>query len=99
MNGVRTALGISILILLGAFLPHHGYNYFILLKWVVFLTAGWAASVLSKNQPPSFFIFVAVAVLHNPFLKFHFLRDTWLVLDGVTAAWFAIQAVRRIDVK
>jgi hypothetical protein len=81
--------------LAGAFLPDHGYNYFVLLKWVVFLTAGWAAVILSKRQNSTFFIFVAVAIIHNPFLKFHFSRDIWLVLDGVTAAWFAFHAIRK----
>lgn len=92
---IRIALGLSTLLLAGAFLPHHSYNYFILLKWVVFLTAVWAASKLSKNQSLAFFIFVGVAILHNPFLKFHFSRDTWLVFDGISALTFLLSITNK----
>jgi hypothetical protein len=91
MHPVRYALLAAAVILAGAFFPHHNYNYFVLLRWVVFATAAWAAVVESERKRVfAVVVFCLVAVLHNPFMKFTFHRDTWLALDGLTAVWFAI---------
>ena len=95
MPPLRIALLVAALVLVGAFFPHHSYNYFVLLRWVVFGTAAWAAVVEGDSKRRvACVVFCLVALLHNPFLKFSFHRGTWLVIDGMTAAWFALQAIR-----
>ena len=56
MLPIRYALIASALIAAGAFYPHHSYNYFVLLKWVVFATSIWAAIIESgkKRMPAPF---------------------------------------------
>lgn len=94
MPPIRYALIASTLIAAGAFYPHHNYNYFILLKWALFATSVWAAVIESeKKRTFAVVVFCAIALIHNPFMRFHFERNTWLVIDGVTAAWFGFMAL------
>lgn len=89
LHPIRYALIISALIVAGAFYPHHSYNYFVLLKWAVTGTAVWAAVAEGeKKRTFAVMIFCMVALIHNPFFRFSFPRDTWLVIDGITAVWF-----------
>ena len=92
MQPIRYALIASALLAAGAFYPHHNYNYFVLMKWVVFGTSTWAAFLEGeKKRTFAVTVFCAVALIHNPFMEFQFERKTWLVIDGVTAAWLALQ--------
>lgn len=94
MQSIRLALFLSALVCAGAFYPHHNYNYFILLKWVVFATSIWAA--VDESEKKRMFVvavFAVVALIHNPFFRFHFSRDTWLVIDGITGVWFIYVAI------
>lgn len=91
MKPAQYALVVSALVLLGAFYPNHSYNYFVLLKWVVTLTAVWGAIHAYQNRRgASTFLLAGAAILHNPILKFSFERETWLILDGTTAVLFLV---------
>lgn len=94
MHPLRVALIIAGLLAAGAFYPNHSYNYFILLKWVLFATSIWAA-VLDGESKQSFalVVFGAIALIHNPILKFHFEREVWLVIDGITSAWMIFKSI------
>lgn len=95
MHPIRYALIVSGLIAAGAFFPHHSYNYFVLLKWAVTGTAVWAAMVEGESKRTfAVVVFCAMALIHNPFFKFSFPRETWLMIDGATAAWFVYRAIR-----
>ena len=95
MPPIRIALIVSGILAAGAFYPDHSYNYFLLLKWVVFATSIWAAVIEGENkQTFSVVVFGAIAIIHNPIMRFHFDRNTWLVIDGATAAWFAFQSLK-----
>jgi hypothetical protein len=88
MNPIRYALIISALLAAGAFYPDHSYNYFVLLKWVLFATSIWAVVIeREKKRIFSVAVFCALALIHNPIMKFHFERDVWLVIDGMSAVW------------
>ena len=94
MHPIRIALIISGILAAGAFYPHHSYNYFVLLKWVLFATSIWAAIFESeKKRTFTVVIFCAVALIHNPFMRFHFERNTWLMIDGITGAWLLLKAL------
>lgn len=95
MHPIRYALIVSGLLAAGAFYPHHSYNYFVLLKWVLFATSIWAAIIEGeKKRNFGVIVFSAVALIHNPIMKFHFERNVWLVIDCMTVAWFFIQKFR-----
>lgn len=88
MHPIRYALIVSGLIAAGAFYPHHSYNYFVILKWVLFATSIWAAVLEGENKRTfAVVVFCAVALIHNPIMKFHFERDVWLIIDGISAGW------------
>jgi len=95
MHPIRYALIVSAILAAWAFYPHHNYNYFILLKWALFATSIWAAVIEGeKKRTLAVVLFCAIALIHNPIMKFHFVRYTWFVIDGVTAAWFVLQAIK-----
>ena len=95
MHPFRYTLIISALIAAGAFFPHQGYNYYVLLKWAVFGTAVWATVIeAEKKRTFAVVVFCAIALIHNPIMKFHFNRNIWLVIDGTSAAWFTFQALK-----
>jgi hypothetical protein len=95
MNAFRIALALSILLLTGAFYPSHSYNYFVLLKWVVFGTSVWGMiRAADTKSTPAIWIFVASAIIHNPIMKFRFERETWLGVDGITALIFIVLMFR-----
>jgi hypothetical protein len=92
---MNAALIFSVLVLLGAFYPDHNYNYFVFLKWVVAGTSVWAAiQSAERKQNVALWVFVASAIIHNPIMKFHFERETWLWIDGVTAIYFILSTAK-----
>ena len=92
MHPLRIAIIISALLCAGAFYPHHSYNYFVILKWVVFATSIWAAVIENeKKRNAIMVIFCVVALIHNPIMKFHFERGIWLVIDGLTSVWMLLR--------
>jgi hypothetical protein len=94
MKQLRVALFVSALLAAGAFYPAHNYNYFVLLKWVVFTTSIWAAVIEGENkQTFAVVVFCVVAVIHNPIMRFYFDRNIWLGIDGVTAAWMIFKSI------
>ena len=94
MHPIRYALIVSALLAAGAFYPDHSYNYFVLLKWVLFATSIWAAVVEGEMKRIfSVAVFCALALIHNPIMKFHFERDVWLVIDGMSAIWFILKSI------
>jgi hypothetical protein len=96
MNPIRYALIVSALLAAGAFYPNHSYNYFVLLKWVLCGTSIWAAVIDGeKKRIFTVAVFCAIALIHNPIMKFHFERDVWLVIDGISAAWFIFQSTKK----
>jgi hypothetical protein len=94
MSPIRIALILSGIMAAGAFYPQHSYNYFILLKWMVFATAIWAVAIeTEKKRTFAIAVFCAIALVHNPIMRFHFDRSTWLVIDGLSAAWLIFRAI------
>ena len=60
----------------------HPYNFYILTRWVVFLVCCWGFWLSRGRIWPSFAPgYIAVGLLFNPVLSFHFLRSTWHALD------------------
>jgi uncharacterized membrane protein YccC len=60
----------------------HPYNFYILVRWVVFLTCCSGIWLSRGRIWPSFApAYIAVGLVFNPLLPFHFQRSTWHALD------------------
>ena len=81
-------------------LGYHQYGYYQFLRWVVSGSGAYLA-YLSYNAKKEFWtwIFAGIALLFNPIIPFHFLRDTWQSIDVITAIIFFISVfkVKGID--
>lgn len=82
---------ISIIFLLLAIPTFWPYGYYILLRWVVALSAVflvWIAYCLKKI----FWLFLMgiVAILFNPIIPVHLDKGTWVIIDFIVAILFLV---------
>lgn len=86
-KGLTKISGIlSIIFLLGTFIPDLPYGYFEFLRWVVTLTAiFYTYQAYNLNKTGIVIIGVLVAILFNPWASIHLDRSNWLVLDLIAA--------------
>jgi len=66
----------------------HSYNYYVVLRWVVFLVAslGVYRAYEQKDREWMFVLaHVALAIVFNPFTPLHFERSTWTIINLVSA--------------
>ena len=68
------------------------YGVYQLSKWGVCAAAIFGVCNVKSGWR---FALAAVAVLFNPILPIHFVRDTWQILNGVAAAVFLVPVVRK----
>lgn len=60
----------------------HPYSFYILTRWVVFLTCCWGLWMARNRLWPSFApAYFAIGLIFNPVLPFHFQRATWFWID------------------
>jgi hypothetical protein len=60
----------------------HPYNFYVLTRWVVFVTCCYGLWLNRSRLWPSFApAYLAVGLAFNPILPFHFQRSTWHTLD------------------
>lgn len=65
----------------------HPYSYYILTRWIVFLTCCWGLFLLRRRLWPSFaLVYAVVGLVFNPLFSLHFARNTWHNLDIAAAA-------------
>ena len=81
---------ISVFMLLLA-IPRLPYGYYILLRWVVSAAAlfsAWAAYECKRK----FWVFVmgGIAILFNPVIPVHLLKETWIAIDFIVAVVFLV---------
>lgn len=72
---------------------HRGlpYDYFIFLRWLIFISAFFGISIfLIKGNFVGYLFFSGVAILFNPIFPIHSTKDVWIILDLLTAALFLI---------
>lgn len=84
---------IAILMLLIA-LADNPYWYYQILRWVVCSIAGYFAYLeYQKNHYPWTWAFGIIAVLFNPLSTIHLDKDTWIVLNVITAGILIISII------
>lgn len=58
------------------------YSYYTLLRLVACGVFAWAAFITYEKSEKIFpWIFVVLAVVFNPFVKLHFPKELWIVID------------------
>ena len=83
---------IAILIVAAAPLP---YGFYMLVRIVATVVFVWAAVVsVQRKRITLAIVFGLVAILFNPFLKVHFDKEVWMVLDLLAAGLLMITMKR-----
>ncbi len=86
----NTVSKISAVILLIAILPLP-YGYYILLRWIVSISAifsAWVANELGKKS--WLFLMAIIALLFNPLIPIHLNKGAWVLIDLIVAILFFI---------
>lgn len=80
----------SAALLLGALADHGSYDYYMVMRWVVTVSAAWIAYVAYQSQrEPLMWLFIAAAILFNPIAMVTMSKDQWAPVDVVAALMFA----------
>jgi len=80
----------SIILLLIA-MAHLPYGYYTLLRFAICGSAAWIAyTAYELNNRKWTWIMGFIAVLFNPFVKVHFDKETWTVIDNMVAVVYFI---------
>jgi hypothetical protein len=64
----------------------HPYDFYILTRWVVFVTCCWGVFLCRHRLWPSIApVYAVIGLVFNPLAPFHFARNTWHDLDIIAA--------------
>ena len=80
---------ISIIMLILAIPTFWAYGYYVLLRWVVTISAVFLLS-LAYESKKTFWLFLMgmVAILFNPIIPVYLDKETWVVIDFIVAIIF-----------
>ena len=90
------ASGIAILMLLLAIpVGIWPYGYYVVLRWVVAVTALFVLWVAYKLEKKIWIgLMIITAILFNPIVPIHLDKETWVVIDVIAAILFLISAFK-----
>ena len=77
----------------------HSHNYYVFLRWFLFLTAAWGAYRAYRDLHREWIFIlmhIALAILFNPILPFTFQKSTWTIFN-VISAWVLLMSVAVLD--
>jgi len=82
---------ISIIMLLLAISTFWAYGYYVLLRWIVTISAVFLLS-LAYESKKTFWLFSMgiVAILFNPIIPVYLDKETWVVIDFIIAIIFLV---------
>ena len=82
---------ISIIMLFLAIPTFWAYGYYVLLRWVVTISAVFLLS-LAYESKKTFWLFLMgiVAILFNPIIPVHLDKETWVIIDIIVAVLFLV---------
>jgi len=67
------------------------YDFYILLRWLVFISSIFVAWGFYKSKLTGWtFVFGSVAFLFNPIIPIHLAKSSWVLIDFVSAILFFI---------
>ena len=69
------------------------YSYYILLRWVIFISSGLVSYGFYKSNIFGWaLIFIAVAFFFNPIFPVYMNKSSWVIMDFIVAALFFLAA-------
>ncbi len=71
------------------------HNYYVLLRWVIFSSSIYWAYKTKQTSILAFILSVALGILFNPIMPFHFPKSIWTMIDMIVGIFLLI----RIDWK
>ena len=82
------ASGILLLITIPTGWP---YNFYILLRWAIFIASAIVAYGFYTSKLPAWsLIFGAISVLFNPIVPFYLTKSAWIPIDFICAIFYFI---------
>jgi hypothetical protein len=67
-------------------LDRHPYDYFTIMRWIVFASSSFCFYLATKSkQSVWLWVFGIIGLLFNPIIPIHLARKTWSVVDVVSA--------------
>lgn len=64
------------------------YGYYVILRWLISLSAGYLAYRFYKKQNSMRYVFVLILLLFNPIYPVYLTKQIWVVLDLVVSMVF-----------
>lgn len=93
MNIKWLAIITGVMLVLGIPVGWWPYGYYILLRWVVCISAIIIANGFNKSGLKGWMlIFASIAFLFNPIIPVYLNKETWVLIDLVSAILFFISA-------
>ena len=90
MKWLTIASGIALLL---AIMPSWPYDYYILLRWFIFISSIVVAIGFYKSKLTGWvFTFGAIAFLFNPLYPVYLSRSSWTPIDLISAVLFFISS-------
>ena len=69
------------------------YDFYILLRWVIFISSIIVALGFYKSKLTAWtFVFSSVAFLFNPIIPIHLSKSSWVLVDFVSVILFFLSA-------
>jgi hypothetical protein len=100
MNNKNIPLILSSGFLFLALFDGWGYDFFVLLRFVVCASMAYLAwSAYQAKEEKWVWAYGIIAVLFNPFLPLHFGRTTWIIVDIMIALFLIISSFHFKPVK
>lgn len=93
LQALTVLKAIAIIMLIFA-IADNPYGYYQILRWVVCWVTGYSVYLeYQKNHYPWTWAFGIIAVLFNPLASIHLDKDTWVVLNIITAGILIISMI------
>ena len=74
-------------ILLFLAIGKHSYDYYILLRWIVFSISIYCIYMHTKREEDEWiFLFLLIGLLFNPIIPLHLTRRTWKYIDIISGS-------------
>ncbi len=87
---------LAIVLLLWA-ITDNPYGYYQFLRWIITITAGYTAYIYYDKQRNGWvWTFGIMAILFNPIIPFYFSRNTWQLIDFLSAVIFIISIFKKM---
>ena len=95
MPKIVVYLAIGFLVL--AVLPL-SYGYYTLLRLIVFGVFGWAAYIsFDRNEEILPWVFIVLALIYNPIIKVYLPKETWTVINLLSAAFLVFNQRKLLE--